>query len=381
MGDLGDRTWICMTGEQPMPNVLPPLAHGARKAVFVHSDMAGSKRAAARCAAFFRRRGLAADTCEVDAFDPGDIAAKATALARAEGVDRVVLNYTGGTKLMSLFAYEALFSLGVPCVYYDPRKGMLAGTGAFQPLPPHAPLGTEDFLLLNAGASVVEAKAPPAAPKSAAALLDVFQRDAAAMNRYFTFRGQSLLTLRTKKGWRPCTEPLPLPFSGEENEAISRCMREERLVKPKADGFLPNADGLAFLEGFWWESVVAEQLRRGLSACGVSREAADLRTNMTIQWDNGKTRNELDIVFTHNERLFVVSCTTASEAEVEKRRSQAEDLADKLGGRMARTMVACTQSPEILGKVSARKKDSCLMPHWTEIVQNPQGVVRTLIGQ
>lgn len=383
MTEWNRPVWICLAGEQPMPNVVPVLAFGAEKVIYLHTSMPASRNAARRCADFLKGRGISTALVEVDAYDVRAVARRVLETSLKEGLENVLLNYTGGTKPMSLAAYGAMPEY-VTRLYYDPRKGYMVNMEPFAAMPPHAPLGVEDFMRLNSDVQINKfASQPKKALQTVPLLLEALRKDHGSINDMFAYRTQVLARLRGKKGWKTPEEPVPIPFEKRNPvlaKSIAEAMGKDGLMLKKRDGFFPNNDGLSFLEGFWWEAVVLEMLRSGLENCGVDASGGYLHKNVTVSWQGTKTLNELDIVFTHDDRLFLVSCTTASESETEKRRTQVEDFAGKLGGRFARAMVACTLPREILEKIAPRKSDALFMPHYEQLLKNPGEVVRRFIS-
>lgn len=316
MTDWNRPVWICLAGEQPMPNVVPVLAFGADKVVYLHTDMPGSRNAARRCADFLRRRGIRTALAEVDAYDVRAMARLVMEISLREGLENVLLNYTGGTKPMSLAAYGAMPEY-VTRLYYDPRKGYMVNMEPFAAMPPHAPLGVEDFMRLNSDVKIN----PRAARRKRANLTEQVLLDALNVSPelvdLFTadYRKDVLKALFLHKGWKPVRAPIPRPFETEDPELADRleeAMRGDGLLQERS-GFLPNKSGLDYMNGFWWEGVVLKKIRDGLLACGIEPDDADLHKNVGVLWKGTKTDNELDILFTHQDRLFLVSCTTAWE--------------------------------------------------------------------
>ena len=374
-------TWICLAGEQPLPNVLPVLAHPPTKVLFLHTSLKASREATHRCAALLRARDIQVETVETDAFDAARITKDVQAIAAAHPTADLLLNYTGGTKIMSLAAYQAL-APEIPRLYFDSAMGVMVGLGPFGPAA--QPLLTVDEMLaLHAEVSPVsEVAGPIPAPQTIALIVRLIRKDPKLLWDLLTYRQKVLSRYRLKKGWVKITEPIEVPLAKHPKnaEALAKSREEEGLLE-SGEGFRPTAAGLEFMEGFWWEQFVFHQLSHGFTLLGVHPEELDIRVNLSISWNSAgtQTQNEFDIAFNYRNRLYFISCTSASEAESEKRRVQIEAFADRLGGRFAKAMLACTLQPRVLTKLQARGSDRVLIPEWHAWLY-PKGLLKDWIG-
>ncbi len=372
--------WICLVGEQPLPNVLPILPWLPERVVFLHTALKASREAAQRCAGFLKGRGVATSIHLTQAFDPAETANDVLRLAVKHDPARILLNYTGGTKPMSLAAYNAL-PAHIPRVYFDSRMGLMVNQGPFQALE-QPRLSVADVLALHASVEVDgSATSPPAAPLSTAILEREFCKNPFLPNTMRQYRDQILRDLKSGRAWKALTAPVPPPFPKFPAlaEEMVLAMAGDGLLEPR-EGFIPTPSGLSFLEGFWWEGVVASRILKGFASVGVPPESLDYRTNLTLRWTAAQatTLNEVDMAVAFRNRLYLISCTTASESETEKRRIAVEALTDRLGGHFGKAMLASTLGKQTLDKLRARSSDRLLIPElgqWS----NPQGLLRKWI--
>jgi hypothetical protein len=176
------------------------------------------------------------------------------------------------------------------------------------------------------------------------------------------------------------TSPLPVLFSElDPGLAVDfeDAMRMDNLLI-KGSGFRPNHRGLDFLEGFWWEGYVLDRLQAGLRELNLLN-GAEIIPNLVVRWKGQRTKNEIDIAFNLQNRLYVISCTTAAETEAEKRREQIENFAQRFGGRFARAMLACTLEEDALQNLRQRKHNLTSIPaakQW----RNPSKILREWIS-
>lgn len=218
--------WICLAGEQPMPNVLPLLPRLPEKVVFLHTNLDGSVYAAKQCVKFLLARGVAAEPILTDAYNATQVAEDVASLAAQNDLSRVLLNYTGGTKVMSLAAYQAL-PPHIPKIYFDSRKGLMVNQGLFQPLA-MPPLTVMDILSLHADVEAdLGAVAPPPGNATSNLLATAFRKDPLVPGELMVFRQKVLKKFRTINNWDLPQAPIPVPFIKKNPElaaALAKAM-------------------------------------------------------------------------------------------------------------------------------------------------------------
>jgi hypothetical protein len=364
------------------------LANLPDKVIFFHSAMPASRGSATRCAQFLQARGVEVRTSLIEAFDAAQVSNEVVRNAAEHDLGNVLLNYTGGTKVMSLAAYQAL-PPHIPRIYFDPRVGLSVNQGLFVPLA-HPPLKVMDILSLHAAVETIEdphATSPQfRANKTTRVICDAILRDPRKVNLLLKFRDDNLSKLRGRNGWKPLLGPLPIPFSGQDPKLADQlvlAMGQDGLLRPETDGFSPNGEGLSFLDGFWWERFVEAQLQKGLRSLGLGPDSVNLCTNLSVRWkeaQSSRTTNEFDLVFSFQDRLFIISCTAASEGVTEDHRHQVEALVERLGGHLGKAMVACTSTPDVLKNLQARASSRVLLANTRDWLK-PANLLRTWLEQ
>lgn len=364
--------WICLQGEQPMPNVLPILAYRPETVYILHTDDLASVHAARGIMRLLQRRGgVGVALATTPAFDAEGIAASVRAIVSRAGQDRVLLNWTGGTKPMSVFATIAMG--GAPTLYYDRRAGgAMVARGAFEPLPPAQPLTMDEMFLLHADVKVLHSSRKAYQPHTAAVMQDLVRKEPDTIQQLLGYRAvlKGLPRSKSRNSFAPLKQPIRPPFgSGQIQGRILESMTADKLIMQDARGFQPTPQGLDYLNGFWWEDIVFGFLCEALDRV-VRGQPPRPAMNIEVQWGGSITQNELDIAFLYNDQLFHISCTTAAERDLEKRRMSAIEFAQRFGGRFAKTMIASTASPKILSKIGVRNPVGIEMPAW-EIWTDP----------
>lgn len=113
------RWMVSLVGEQPIPNFIPVKYSQFRPdhLILVASDLT---RGVAQRLTEFLEPAISCETIEVDPYDPYTIRAELLkAINRKPPFDDLVVNLTGGTKVMSLAAFEIARTFNCDALYYQ----------------------------------------------------------------------------------------------------------------------------------------------------------------------------------------------------------------------------------------------------------------------
>jgi len=374
--------WLCLAGEQPLPNILPVMAYRPEKVIFLHTDFQPSEQAARRCARFLKTKfGIETSSKRTDAFDTKIVTEDVMRLLMAHGLGNVLLNWTGGTKPMSLAALQALPDL-VPTLYFDSRRGVLINLSPpYRELPPTEPLSLEDMIPLNANAYLVENKgAPPLCPHCDQILCNLSNNKIKTFLDYCKTHINKLHLdkkeqRKEKRRWKKIEEEgIQVPFADDEtlSKKLIAAMENDRLLL-RGNAFRPNNNGLDYLYGFWFEKYVKDKVEAGLAK--LMNDPPQVYANIKVRWAGSRADNEVDLAFLYRNRLYLISCTTASLGDAEKRRGQVENFANRFGGSFACAMLACTLFDYNLNELRSRKSSSMAIPFFDEW-KKPDDVLR-----
>jgi hypothetical protein len=376
--------WICLAGEQALPNAIPAIAFHPEKVMLLHTDMVGSRDSARRCKKLLESRGIAVDLYEVNPFDIPAISEMVASLIRATGAEKVVLNWTGGTKPMSIAALKAMPN-AAPNIYFDVRKGILQDMSLpFQSLPEGKTVLTlDDHFRLNSDAFIKKSLfANMISNESTAAILQLARSNPKVIDILSHEYKRELRSCKDSKGVflsppPQGIEPPLLRISPEMADHLASSMDKDGLLH-SITPFKPNKNGLKYLDGFWWEAFVYSRLSSALSEIGESGIVP--RQNVVIGWTDSEAENEIDIAFHCRDRVYLVSCTTASEKDAETRRQAVENLAEHLGGHFARAMLATTSSDTTLSTLRGRSTPNTPLPSWREWLK-PAKLINAWLGR
>lgn len=282
---------------------------------------------------------------------------------------RLTINITGGTKLMSIGLLDVFGAAGHRIIYTDTAKDRLelVQDGSLEPL--QAVLGIRDYLQAN-GANILHSQSSDEVWHARA-----LQRRAAAQllaNITQQPRLKSLITVLNALGLKA------LSANGEEllhpQQRFTYPLKDEwlatvqQLVDIKLLALLPNrqdavfldADRTRFLCGHWLEEyawLVAERAGLDDVACGVN-----------IGWYNSRTRNELDVLAVHNNRLLAIECKTARFGDLGNKGNDVlykiDSIGDNLKGLYGQTvLLSAWDVPSAMQERAKTQQVKILLPH------------------
>ena len=321
-----------------------------------------------------------------------------TARAVARGVDwaaskglQPVVNFTGGTKLMSIGAYQQAAKSGVPSFYVDTQSGhfvdgataaglleLFAGDFSFSRI--IADLSLDTMVVANGHRSVSAGRDWRSCLPAATAILENPRASEALTEALFGKNGllPNSTEPRDPMGWLPVlSKPFPVPESllGELVEAkvlLAGPSSETALLpthtlsdlKALASGVSvagfkeayfaaiePVQQSISFLGGSWWEVVVAEAMVR-------SGRFQDLRWSAKVTQQSGVPLEE-DVLALDGADAVCVSCKKSSggKARLIPHLDELTSRAKAIGGNFTRAFLAVHQFSRNEPDIRARARE------------------------
>ncbi len=343
---------VCLVSAQPLPNLLPlldPRVAPRRVILVVTPDML---ERAGWLNTILKPRGIHSETWTLeDAWNFEHIQARMAELldceAQAAGAKQIVLNATGGTKLMSIAACEAFRARELPVFYIHPLRDELLW---LQPegRPPRAlaeRIGIEAFLQAH-GASV-QGKPRRNVPRpqdleTAGAIIDEIQQFGNAVKEL------NGLALRAAKSAKERGLVVRLKKTGPcLDELITLFSRHGKLRRKGGEIRFPNEQARFFVNGGWIEPWVFAQVQNLRQEDPHIHDLAR-GVNVVRMLNDKKVHNELDVLFLRNNRLHIIECKTrrfhgdGQDSIGAETLYKLDALRDLMGGLQARAMlVSC----------------------------------------
>jgi len=328
---------VCLVSNQPIPNLVPLLLEQPDRAVLLVSPQ--MRLQAERLERVLRPRAVACRQEEVDPYDFAAVAEVCKRLIR-ETDDELVLNVTGGTKVSALAAFQAFYFNDKRIIYLDTANNRLldlAPTDISRPIGDNL-VPVRDYLACY-GLVMSSTGRPPAGHERRAPHLDALARLFEENDRLLGRWNSALeAAWNGRAGFANVSLNQLGEGAGELAELLEICG-----VASRGHGVINvhTEEHRFFCQGGWLEELVFREVGRlGLPSC---RPAI----NVDLRWDEAGRRptfNELDVVFTHANRLYIVSCKTSrldrdQDGPGKKALYELDSLADKAGGLFGRAML------------------------------------------
>lgn len=331
---------LCLVSRQTLQNLLPILHYRPRRVFFLSTKEEDASRVMLE--AVLHACGI---TCEapmyVDAYDPAHIAQACAAVRDRSHGEKLVVNLTGGTKVMSLAAYRVFSQVPCEIVYTDTPNSrlLILHPEGREPEPLRAKL--DIFTYLRANGHIASIRSQPAWGAHLTLSTFIGQNTTALSPFLWALRGRmgqgadlhTRLSFLPKQGksfssfrGRPLSgltlETSQLLARGKEAGLIHRFKTAENGI----DLTLSDSAARAYFCGGWLEEYVAE-VARGSHFDHVER-------GVSLHWNahTATEKDELDIVVLHRYRLHVLSCKTGAYKE---HIYELESLSKRAGGLFA----------------------------------------------
>lgn len=334
-------THLILVSAQPTPNITPMLdeAIKPRNVVMLVSD--DMRERANALENIFNPRGISVRQQRIaDPWNAEQISDAILEILSAYPEGQIALNATGGTKLMSIAAYEAFRSLNAPIYYVHPEQDRLLWLSP--KLPAHEladRLKLKDYLMAY-GASQVDIPEPhgvkPEVRELTEAVLTSIDRYADALGglNYLAYKADNpKLSVEIEQG--PQSKPILWELLDLFQHAGLCRLNGHRLNFTDADArFIAN--------GGWLELHtygICLNLKKSLNI-------QDVACNVTIhRQPAGKTpvKNELDVGLIKANRLHLIECKTKQfDKQFDKNADilyKLDSLRDLIGGLQGKVML------------------------------------------
>ena len=346
------HTHLFLVYDDLVPNITPaldPRFRPEKVCLLVAPDM---RLYADRLARLLREAGLKVDEWAID--DPWDIQhlyeRVLALLADRTDVD-VALNASGGTRPMSLAAFEAFRYADKPIYYVHPENDHVVWLhpheyGSFD-LADRIRLSTflasQDLQLVSAVRQGVN--------DNLQSLTSTLVRKVGHFSPALAILNWYAAAATERQGMRSPSLNLKHLQHPELNELLD-LFSEQGLIQFNSQQQLVFADEASrfYVNGGWLEEHVfgvLSRLRHELTTI------QDLARNVVIEWDDqgSPVKNELDVAFLANNRLFLVECKTkkfekdpSADSDIASTLYKLNTLRDAFGGIQGKAMLVSYRS-------------------------------------
>ncbi|HED14014.1 MAG TPA: DUF1887 family protein [Gammaproteobacteria bacterium] len=338
---------LCLVSDQPTPNITPALDRSFRPKRVILLVSPEKQRQAQQIRQVLQPSGIRVSLWQIDdAMDVEHIRLRVLELLQPfqnnpAVADDIALNATGGTKPMSIAAYEVFRDYGLPIFYVHPGKDRLIWMHPSD----RVSFALEDRIHLPQffqahGVEVEPGKMnrtilPDEQHQLSVRIIGNLSRLSKALGtlNYLANKAEGSLRVTLSQGersWSELTELIGLfadcGWLSFDGEAI--CFDNEK--------------SRFFVNGGWLEQhvmTVVHQIRNQQR-----QHIHDLAQGLVV--NRGGVRNELDVVFLNDNSLYLIECKTGDLVTNKGVGGQVvyklDSLTDDLGGLRARAMlVSC----------------------------------------
>ncbi len=332
-------THICLVSDQLLPNLLPCCNHQWRPQQVVLLVTAAMQSRGERLAEMLRQLGCAVSICQLDSYALDAMQRRLAELMRDHCAAELAINITGGNKLMALAAFMQAWSDDVAAFYVDTAADTLWRLGepsVAVPLPDvlgiKRYLGAYGYRLLKG-----QARQGVARRDLCLAIVERLEQWEQALPKLNYYAAQAKGSLNVVIGRGDVARADFIALLDLLRSAAVLDIADDRLV-------FANEQARVFANGGWLEEYVyaeVEQLRR-------EGRVRDVCLNAVIE-DEAGTMNEIDVLFTARNRLFMIECKSkkmhGDHARVDDMVYKLDSLKNLVGGLYGRAMLASCFRP------------------------------------
>lgn len=302
------QTHICLVSQQAAANVLPALDPELKPQKIVLVVTGKMKTQAAHLEAVLKESGIKVEQLGLDnEHDYNQMANQLMALGESLGDDRVTLNITGGTKLMSVAAQFAADALGWNMFYVDvdTDQAVWFNQDKKPPQPLHEQLRLRHYLR-GYGFSLKEKPQRPQASVAQQQLTQNLATQVGSLEDAITTL--NALAQEAENRRRLDVQMNSGQLDSRSLDVLLRDFANAGALKVQGDHIhFTSAAMRDFVKGGWLELHAIQAVHQVTGVLGVRDKAVNLEV---IDIASG-TPSELDIAFMARNRLFVIECKTA----------------------------------------------------------------------
>ena len=351
--------YVCLISAQATPNLVPILSMNPRPKTVLLMVTEKMAKQADCFQEVLKTQGIhnVHQIALSDSYDLDSIKNQTMDLLEQQDLldqwDKVAVNITGGTKLMSLATYLVFEGLGGKCFYFTEQNQWIDLNGGASETVVLKKFSIESLLIAQGFRIVHNSKYNTTKPLNKPELTEEMVR--------FKKYSQAISDLNYELSQAKSASQLVYSsdkFTGYGPLAnLLDLFAQHGVLSQKGNTItFASEDELKFAKGGWFEEHIYSVVK---SLPGIQ----DLR--MGVQIDNSNTKqtegsNELDVVFTHNNHLHVIECKTVNYQSAHNKGEDKKEL-DRLvalkqsGGSAAKALFASYKKLD--SDVRARAKD------------------------
>jgi hypothetical protein len=361
------RTHFCLVSAQPIPNLIPLRMDELKPEKVILLTSPDMKVQADRLERLITAWGIHVQKYPIEPYDLGKTRDVCMSLLADLENEEVILNVTGGTKIMAFAAFEVFREMERPIIYVDTQDRWIEQLSPAKKRIPFKSVIKVKPYLSSYGQDITEDNTDYERVNSHRAIarelingIERYEQAIGTMNWY----AAPLRELRTIPV-EVCIREQDLKYSAFKQ--LLSLFKDNGIIDYWRDCvvFASPAD-IDFVSGGWLEEYVFDVVS-GLSP-------TDVKMGVKVKWDQKgpkPTVNEYDVVSTFNNRLFLIECKTkrflpklseGSDRELSNETIyKLESLKEAAGGLYGKGMLVSYRelTDEQKKRLTANKLDFC----------------------
>lgn len=316
------RIHVCLVSGQPMPNLIPLKMEELkpeRVVLLVSPDM---KTQAGRLESIIVTLGIKVEKRDIEPYDLEAVRDTCMNILADLEDDEVTLNVTGGTKVMALGAFEVFRTWQKPIIYVDtqdkriqvlspePRKVDFRGV-----------VKVKSYLTAY-GQTIIEENTDHDGVHRHLPIVRALVRDIGKYEGAISTMNKYAAPLRNLRTFPLRVQVDDHDFSGLAFRELLALLESFGIIKIRNGAIeFPLLSDIDFVSGGWLEEHVFDVV----SVLPVT----DLKMGVTVKWDEtGRNApvNEYDVLFTHENRLYLVECKTKRFLGADRKETNDESI-------------------------------------------------------
>ena len=299
-------THILLVSKQAAPNLLPALDPALKPDEAVLLVSRSMTAQADNLTAVLTEAGIKVTRIELqDEHDYGQLSEALLNVAAQREGQTLVLNVTGGTKLMALAAQSVAQAAGWQAFYVDADTDEVIWLNAESRRQPLAQQLRLRHYLRGYGFTLPQDITRPPAKLRHANLIQTLLRQIGSLEvplSQLNWIGQV-----AEDAQRLQAKLTPAQQDSRSLEALLRNFEDAGVLTVQGENLLFSSEAdRDFAKGGWLEAHVFQTVSEQTNALGIRDKAANLKVQ-----DLTGVHNELDVAFLARNRLFVIECKTA----------------------------------------------------------------------
>ena len=300
------RIHICMVSAQPIPNLIPIRMEEHKPdlvILLVSPDMIVE---ADRIEKAIKSDGIEVNRISVKPYDYISMHKTCEGIVERFADENLILNATGGTKIMALAAMDVFRSKGLPVLYVDTQnKTIHQISPEIRPWKFKNVMDVKTYLSVYGQKVVSSESVIEKTDKYKEVINTLIKNPDKFREAVIDFNRIASRAVKSNKFPHIVKEIETLTSTQAHRELLSLYEKSGLLKKRKRDVVIFRKEGAEFISGGWLEEYVFGVVK--------SLNPPDALMRVTVKWDKkGKKppTNEYDVVFIWNNKLYLIECKT-----------------------------------------------------------------------